>query len=562
MLSAERFLGSKDSQEVPDLVWEKDHIKTDNSILRVLSLTELPQTTWQGCFQTLFEAEHEFILSFHIELPAKHKTRKHFDTKRRVNHALSISSSVELKNIESNSALSSSEEILERILVGKETLFKISVAIILNGDKEETSETAQKLIRIVSSVGNAGLFLEKIGSLPVFRSHLPCSPVLAIRELPILSDNLSHILPIFHDYSRINDHSQLELRSRTGEKSNLNLFSKENLNFNAFICGSSGSGKSFLMSAIIDSLLRESKDTRISIFDIGGSYDKIVRSLGGRAISFNYKETISLISTFLKLYPVKVGGFFNNFITILCGTGKHITHSHHVAINDILKEMEGSRLIISDFIKHANSHNESFYKDIAHWLGPFKEFDDVEERKDLKELLKSNISSFDFREINNNPIIQKVTILLLSELIWRDLKIGKFSKNLIIFDEVWKFFAQNKEFLEEMYRTLRKYKAGIVSITQNLADYGDEAFSKMIFTNSGTKIFLQNGASGEFLKNTFDLNKTDIARALSVSSQKPHYSEFFALTPDISQIFRLYPRSGFYKLANTENITKGKKGEI
>ena len=97
-----------------------------------------------------------------------------------------------------------------------------------------------------------------------------------------------------------------------------------------------------------------------------------------------------------------------------------------------------------------------------------------------------------------------------------------------------------------MYRTLRKYRAGIVSITQNLADYGDEAFAKMIFTNSFTKIFLQNGAAAEFLKETFDLPESDIARALSVTSKKPIYSEFFALSPTMSQVFRLYPTPEFY----------------
>jgi type IV secretory pathway VirB4 component len=133
---------------------------------------------------------------------------------------------------------------------------------------------------------------------------------------------------------------------------------------------------------------------------------------------------------------------------------------------------------------------------------------------------------------------------------------------LIVFDEVWRFFAQSKGFLEEMYRTLRKYKAGIVSITQNLADYGDETFSKMLFTNSFTKIFLQNGASAEFLKDTFDLPQSDIDRALSVTSKKPHYSEFFALTPVMSQVFRLYPTQDFYALANTENISQTKRKDM
>jgi type IV secretory pathway VirB4 component len=171
-------------------------------------------------------------------------------------------------------------------------------------------------------------------------------------------------------------------------------------------------------------------------------------------------------------------------------------------------------------------------------------------------------AAFDFKELDSDPILQKTTILLLTELLWRDLMTGRYSRTLVVFDEVWRFFAQSKGFLEEMYRTLRKYKAGIVSITQNLADYGDEAFAKMLFTNSFTKIFLQNGATAEFLKDTFDLPQSDIDRALSVTSKKPHYSEFFALSPNMSQVFRLYPTKEFYALANTENIAQSSAKEI
>jgi hypothetical protein len=81
----------------------------------------------------------------------------------------------------------------------------------------------------------------------------------------------------------------------------------------------------------------------------------------------------------------------------------------------------------------------------------------------------------------------------------------------------------------------------------------------MIFTNSFTKLFLQNGATREYLKSTFDLSDTDIYRALSVSSQKPKYSEFFALSSNMSQVFRLYPTEKFYELANTENISQKQK---
>lgn len=550
------FLGpSVRTGRIPDVTWEKDHLKVSKDSIRVLSLTELPQVTWNACFQPIFEYSDEFILSLRFNIPDRQKIRKQLETKRRVSHALSISSSLEVKNIESNSVLHSSEETLERILLNKETLFEASISIILKNSEKKTIEQARDFERVISGIGNAGLFSESVGSLPVYRSHLPGNKTLSIRKLPILSENLAQIFPVFHEYSRNNDKSQLSLRSRTGEVSNLNLFSKQNLNFNSFICGASGAGKSFLMNAILASTISDDPNTKLCIFDIGGSYRNITEAYGGKSKSLTVSEASSLIVTYIHTYPITPNGFFKPFLETLCGSGSHITHSHKVAIDDLLKEFEGQRLKICEVIKSAQNRPEKFYQDIAHWLKPYKRYDYLNPRKDLVELIKTQVTAFDFKELDADPVLQKTAILLISELLWKDLINGRYTRTLIVFDEVWRFFSQSKGFLEEMYRTLRKYKAGIVSITQNLSDYGDEAFAKMLFTNSFSKIFLQNGAAADFLKNTFDLADSDIQRALSVTSKKPHYSEFFTLTPNMSQVFRLYPTKQFYELANTENIT-------
>lgn len=540
---------------LPDLIWEKDCIKAGKNVVRTLSLTELPQLTWKGCLQPIFESHSPFAISIKLAIPDRKKIKRQLETKRRVSHALSVTSSLEVKNIESNSVLGSSEETLERILVSKETLFEVSLAVTVAGTEQETNDLANDFERTVSGIGNAGLYPEGLGSLPVIASHLPGAKMMGIRKLPILSENLAHILPLLHDFSRSNDPSALALRSRSNEVSNLNLFSKENLNFNSFICGASGSGKSFLMNAILSSLLKDEPKTRLCIFDIGGSYRRIIEANGGVSQLLTVEEAHGLLASFLRLRPVNGTGFFRTFIETLCGSGNHITHSHRVAIDDLLRHLEGTHLTLSALVDLALGKPERFYQDIAHWLKPHMALDKVPVRDDLTHAIRAQVTAFDFKELDSDPVLQRTTILLLSELLWGDLVQGTYPRTLIVFDEVWRFFAQSKGFLEEMYRTLRKYRAGIVSITQNLADYGDEAFAKMIFTNSFTKIFLQNGAAAEFLKDTFDLPESDISRALSVTSKKPHYSEFFALSPTMSQVFRLYPTPEFYKLANTENIS-------
>jgi type IV secretory pathway VirB4 component len=540
------------------MTWERDCLQVPGGAVRALSLTELPQVSWPGCLQPVFESPQEFLVSLRLAIPDRGKVKSRMERKRRMSHALSVTSSVEVRNIESNSVLYSSEETLERILVGKETLFEISLGILLLGGREATLTAARDLERLVSGIGNAGIFAEGIGTLPVAQSHIPGNKALGIRTLPILSENLAHLMSLFQDYSRVNAESHLALRSRSGEVSHLNLFSPENLNFNAFLCGASGSGKSFLMNAVLSSTLQDEPNARLCIFDVGGSYRKIIAESGGRTTALTPAEAEALLASFLKIHPVGSGGFFRSFIETLCGSGPHITHSHLVAIDDLLSEIEGEPLRIERVMGLAAQRAERCYLDVAHWLKPHLVLDSTPERPDLVELIKSPVASFDFKELGSNPILQRTTILLLSELLWLDLATGKHPRTLVVFDEVWRFFAQSKGFLEEMYRTLRKYRAGIVSVTQNLADYGDEAFAKMIFTNSFTKIFLQNGASAEYLRSTFDLPASDIERAISVTSKKPYYSEFFALTPNMSQIFRLYPTKSLYASANTENITQGK----
>lgn len=552
------FGSSVDENKLPDLIWEKDCLRTSKESIRVLSLTELPQVTWNACFQAIYEAQCEFCISLKMSVPDRKKIKRQLETKRRVSHALSITSSLEVKNIESNSVLGSSEETLERILVGKESLLEISIGLILSGDETNTKNISNDFERVISGIGNAGLYPESIGTLPVLRGHLPGEPMLGIRKLPILSSNLAHIFPLLQDFSRSNDQSFLPLKSRSNEVSHLNLFSKENLNFNSFICGASGSGKSFLMNAILSSLLKDEPKTRLCVFDIGGSYRRIIESHKGVNQTLSSSQAHSLLAGYLRSKKIDGSGFYRLFIETLCGSGSHVTHSHRVAIDDILRQNEGTFLTIKNLIKSASSKNERFYLDVAHWLKPHLKIDEANTDTDLHPSLSSQVTAFDFKELDSDPVLQRTTILLLSEMLWNDLTKGSYPRTLIVFDEVWRFFAQSKTFLEEMYRTLRKYRAGIVSITQNLADYGDESFAKMIFTNSFTKIFLQNGAAAEFLRETFDLPESDIRRALSVTSKKPCYSEFFALSPTLSQVYRLYPTEEFYRLANTENISSGK----
>lgn len=552
-----RFCGQVDSAyALPDISWEREGLKAGYTHLSVVSMTELPQSTWPGCLAKLYEFPEEMLVSLKIEVPERAKIRRSLETRRRVSHALSVQSSAEVRNIESNSTLAASEELLERISLGRESLIDMSLAaIVADRSVKRCREIASLLVREVSGVANAGLYSENVGALPIFRDHLPGNPLPRLRTLPILSGNLAHCLPLVLDYVRVQDPGALPLVSRAAENCSFNLFSRENLNFNGFICGASGSGKSFLMNALLAGFSTDNPQGRIAVFDIGGSYRKIVGNLGGTSLTLTEGNAAQIVSSFLAAEKLAPTGFCRSLVEALCTVGPHLTHSHRVAIEECLSVLEGETFSVERLLEECSRHEERVYKDVALWLRPHRKLDGANAVLKAEDIFDAQIAAFDFKGLERDPLLQKLTILILSQTLWRGMAAsGSSERTLIVFDEVWKFFAQAQGFLEEMYRTLRKHRAGIVSITQNLADYGDSGFARLVVTNSYSRILLQNGADAALLKSLLDLSPSEIKRALSVHSKKPEYSEFLLLTPDYAQVMRLVASPKLYDLANSEHI--------
>lgn len=542
---------------LPDLTWEEDHVRSGKNFLKAASLTDLPLATWNNCFETLFQSSDEFLCSLKFEVPDKAKSRRDLESKRRVSHALSARKVNELSDLESGSNLSASEEILVRVTQGKESLLSMSLAVFM---ADETLSTLQSRIQSVVSDANgatgAGLFVEGLGTFPVLKAHMPGGKPLGARQLPMLSGNLAHLMPILLDFNRHQEGASLKFVSRCSEVSHLNLFSANNLNFNAFVCGASGSGKSFLMNSVLAGFKEDNPEGSIAIFDVGGSYRKLIQHFGGTSLDLTPESATQLIATAIKRLKIESNGFCKTLLENICGAGSHITHSHKVAIEDLLQSCSGAPFSLKVLSNEACERKEKAYEDISLWLRPYLHWDHIQSNSLAERVLDEKIRAFDFKNLESDPLLQRLSILILTQGIWNRLKQKQSDRTIIVFDEVWKFFSQASGFLEEMYRTFRKYGAGITSVTQNMSDYGNDAFSKLVITNSFNRILLQGAASSEILTRSLDLEPSDIQRFLSVASKKNEFSEFWLGTPKFSQILRLYPSKALFELANSENIQK------
>lgn len=545
---------------VPEFVWEPRAIRTEFGFIKTASLTDPPPMTWPRALKALFEMERSHLSSIKVEIPDRRQVRRSLETKRRVAHSLSIHKTSELRSIESSSTLATTEEQLERITTGSECLTSVSIASFFYGRSlEQLEREAAETVSHIQSESDCGLFVENLGTLPVFQSHLPGAPLLKARSIPFLSKNLAHLLPLVFDYSRRNDASELPLVSRSDERCTLNLFSAGNHNFNGFVCGASGSGKSFFMTALMSAFKKEFPQGRVYIFDIGGSYRRMVRHLGGAHFDLDATAARSLIEGFLSQQWLEPTGFAKTLLENLCGAGPHITHSHRVVIEQLLARNNGKRFSVGTIFDAAASGDDSIHRDLALWLSPYKSLGEgnasVAENTLFTDAAQSGILSVDLKHLEGEELLSRLTVLCLLQKFWQELEAQKSSEpSLIVFDEVWKFFSHSQDFLEEKYRTLRKYRGGIVSVTQSLADYGDSSFARVVVGCSFTKLLLQGAAQGKYLREVLDLTNCEANEATSVRSKKNEYSEVFVHTPEFRQIARLVPDRDLFERANTENI--------
>jgi type IV secretory pathway VirB4 component len=544
-----------DKQTLSDVLWEADHIKVGDKFIRAISLTDAPSYTWPGFLQGIFECERPLVASLQISIPDKTKARRKLETKRKINHALSARSIHQVDDIEADSAFESSHLTLERMTSGRECLTQFSLSVFLNSKNlQSLNEDCEQLTTQFDGDSGCGFYAEELGSFLVFKSHMPAAKPLAVRQLPMLSGNLIHLLPIFFDFNRSQVPTELSVISRCSERCNLNLFNPDNLNFNAFVCGSSGSGKSFLLNAFIAAFVKQFANSRVFLFDVGSSYKKLILSMDGDYRVLKPQKAKALIVTLLRKTALGVDDYTRVLIENLCGNSSNVTHSHKVAIQNLTHECEGRPFRFRELVATAMKKSEAVYKDIVLWLEPYLHWDEIPSEQSLLGEGQSRFTGFDFKELESDLQIQKLVVLSLAKYVWDEVKNSNGVPTLVVFDEVWKFFACSSSVIEEMYRTFRKYNAGIVSITQSLADYGDAAFAKLIIANSFTRLVLQGGANSSQLTGALDLDSEAIGRILSLASQKNRYSEFWVGTPQFSQVMRLIPSEMLFNLANSEPV--------
>lgn len=407
-------------------------------------------------------------------------------------------------------------------------------------------------------------------NLPILLSMLPgnyderLASDLA-RGRVVFQKNVVDLAPTSADWCGNTTNAEIFFFTPRGQLYSFDFFAS-NTNYNAFVIGTSGAGKSVLLQDFAMNYLMSGG--RINIIDIGGSYENFCGIVGGQYIDVKPSNPISL-NPFTELTTREIFNEFKEFLVdwywmMGAPESKNLAEEQSNFIKSYL-----SKAIEASYSKYGIN------SDVDTVLECFKEIS-VIEKEDISSsgekitIKEKDIRCSDFMQIlgrygkqgdygaffngkseikfnhnfvvletgsmENSPALRDPILMILTYHISKSIYLAKDMKQrkLIIIDEAHKFLGNHRVdgFIEQAYRRFRKHGASMIIGTQGWEDLANESSpsraGRVIVENSAFQIIMtQSYASREKLKQSksHQFNDYDKAMIDSISSVKGEFSE-------------------------------------
>ena len=319
-------------------------------------------------------------------------------------------------------------------------------------------------------------------------------------------------------------------------------------NFNVSVAGKSGSGKSVFMQELVESNL--SLGGRVFVLDVGHSFERLAKQLGGSYIEFTTKSQICVNpfthiptdpldpdETLLALSMVKP--IMSLMAAPLHGTNDLENALIEKAIQIVWKE-HGNVATIDDVARVLGSMNDTRACDLSIMLYPYTKngtyssfFNGV-----CNVDLSASMVVLEMEELKERHDLQAVMVQIMILQVTNAVYMGdRATKVQLVIDEAWDLLrgGQSGLFIETAARRLRKYNGALIVGTQSINDFYANPGAQAAFENSDWMVLLeQKGSSISHLKSSKRIGDLSLfmERLLkNVHTLKGKYAECFIYGP-------------------------------
>ena len=553
-----------------DLILGFEQFTLDGFYHRVITLKTLPEVTFAGQMASFLRLPFHYDLILSVNIPPQVGEMAKLQQKRKMAHSMAVTTGGKASDLESESKLSSTEELIRELLNTGQRIYAVQMSIVLKapmgpeGTKKLNREIREVLSRFRGLNGAEGLE-ESVGAWKILKNNRPAAPISLERARKMKTNNLADFLPVFGP--REGDRDPVVIfRNRLNGLVSYDAFDPGLPNYNCLVTGSSGAGKSFLNNCI---LLQElARGLRVFIIDIGGSYKKLTQALNGQYLEINLSDEYR-INPFDLPNPNEEPS--NQKIKSLLAIIESMVSEDEKAKLPKLDRALLERAIIELYKSRRAKGEVPYLSDLARYLSVFEE----DSMKAVSKMLylwtgerpygrlldgpgslrtDAQICTFDLKGLSAYPDLQSVMILILTDFILNQVENDKTSRKRIILDEAWELLKSNAaaSFMEYCARTLRKSGSGITFITQGVEEIVASPIGPAILNNTATKFVMLQRGDSQVLSDTLKLNSQELSLIHSLGQKKGEFSEGFMLKGDHRQVVRIYPSPFEYWLSTSD----------
>jgi len=381
-------------------------------------------------------------------------------------------------------------------------------------------------------------------------------------------------------------------------------FSEKTDNWNAQIIGASGSGKSFTMNNIL--LQFAVYNPQFAILDYGGegagSYRNFVNIQNGTYIEISLEKGDFSINPFDGAFYCEasqdnIDGFYKRKLTALLSTLElMITSKFESVDNASILNPQNYTVLGNKIREYYKENGNNGYDECGNIINKDKvnylNIDDFANKKlkddhflgkmffalapfigkghesgvyaplfrETKELKSKDVVCFDMAGLGGATDLKKVLIPVILETIATNILGGDFKRRkMVVMDEAWRDLQGGSmaDFMEDMYRTIRKLNGGVTILTQSFSDVVKSKIGAALIKNTSYYYFV--GPKHDF-KEIHELCRVDSSKCgsremnefyLDVIARSKAKQDFFLFCPFFAGLLHFVPTKEFIMLAST-----------
>ena len=405
--------------------------------------------------------------------------------------------------------------------------------------------------------------------LPLLYASLPMTLTEAMRQdlkkFRIVSTkttvNAVDMSPVIGEYSGAGD-PVIMVYGRRGTPTFLDFYSNRQGNYNIFLAGVSGSGKSLIMNEIVSSY--RGIGARCWVIDVGRSYKNLIALQKGTFIEFSTRNPIGINPfswvgmngdvTFkdeLRMLKPMVGR--------MASPSTSLSEFQYSLIGDAITAVwndygqDTNPTLIRDYllsnIKNERGEPERQAYELGKQLEPFTRdgiygaYFDGKANIDLD----GDMIGLELEELKSAPDLRRVVLFVLTSRIAHDMYLSRDRKKLCLVDEAWQLLGADREtadFIEEGYRRARKYNGMFCVGTQGIEDAYKNDASKAAYNNADWKILLRQDPKNlnKLIEDGMISFTPAVKRMLtSLRTEGGQYSEMLISSPNGEAVVRHIP---------------------